>query len=61
MKVPQRNLRSGGPFRSFQQSSGGAGDTTREATMQHVWEAPSGPLFGWNQSLLQMQARGTHG
>ncbi|XP_031744116.1 uncharacterized protein LOC116404788 [Cucumis sativus] len=28
--VPQRNLRPGDPFRSFQQSSGGAGDTTRE-------------------------------
>ena len=30
MGVPQRNLRPGDPFRSFQQSSGGAGDTTRE-------------------------------
>ena len=28
--IPQRNLRLGDPFCSFQQSSGGAGDTTRE-------------------------------
>ncbi|XP_031744623.1 uncharacterized protein LOC116405099 [Cucumis sativus] len=59
--VPQRNLRPGDPFRSFQQSSGGAGDTTRErpVSLEIYWAGSSsqgerppqrGTIFATNRS-----------